>query len=140
MKLANAAHRLLGALLLGLLAAQPSALALEEEEKLVGWKGETYVENKWDPLNPKVNNDSVPLPASHGWIELVSWCARGRMQLGEHVVHAAGARRSPQQHALRRATASTASRLKLAAPAYMHKAVAIRTQNLALHCIHPCAR
>lgn len=47
-----------------------------DEEKLIGWQGETYnVEAKWDPLKHEPK-DSIPLPASSSWIEHVSWQPR----------------------------------------------------------------
>ncbi|GIL88965.1 hypothetical protein Vretimale_16243 [Volvox reticuliferus] len=47
-----------------------------QEEKLIGWKGETYnVEALWDPLHPNIV-DGLPLPASKSWIEHVAWKPR----------------------------------------------------------------
>ncbi|GFR49468.1 hypothetical protein Agub_g11528 [Astrephomene gubernaculifera] len=47
-----------------------------QEEKLIGWKGETYnVEAMWDPLKQKPMDD-IPLPASKSWIEHVAWQPR----------------------------------------------------------------
>jgi hypothetical protein len=43
------------------------------EEKLIGWRGETYdPDASWDPLNITASkHDSIPLPASRSWIEVI---------------------------------------------------------------------
>lgn len=50
------------------------------EEVLIGWRGETYAsELLWDPLHTKSTADvpgKVPLPASEGWVQQVSWKPR----------------------------------------------------------------
>jgi len=47
-----------------------------EEEKLIGWKGDTYdPELVWDPLN-LTRPDEIPLPASRSWVEIISWRPR----------------------------------------------------------------
>ncbi|GAX76930.1 hypothetical protein CEUSTIGMA_g4377.t1 [Chlamydomonas eustigma] len=47
------------------------------EEKLIGWKGETYDPDAyWDPLNLTASkHDSIPLPSSRSWIEIISFPA-----------------------------------------------------------------
>ncbi len=53
--------------------------AVGEEEKLIGWRGETYdpktAERHWDPLNltASMQGDVIPLPASRSWVQTISW-------------------------------------------------------------------
>lgn len=45
------------------------------EEKLIGWKGDTYNPEEWDPLHPE-QPDDIPLPAAKAWVEQISWKPR----------------------------------------------------------------
>lgn len=71
------AFALLATTLLWSAATLVAATVREDEERLIGWKGETYnVEALFDPLK-HTPNDSIPLPASRSWIEHMSWQPRG---------------------------------------------------------------